>query len=292
MSIEIFAPDGVPEVEAGADLASLVVASLARDASGPLRDGDIVVVTSKIVSKAEGRFVPAEQADAARVEQTRRTVARRGPVRIVTNQLGITQAAAGIDASNVPAGQVLLLPADPDASARALRARLQELTGARVGVIVSDTSGRAWRIGQTDHAIGVAGVVVVADYGGQVDEHGHELRVTQMALADELAAAADLVKAKLAGRPVAVVRGLGHLVTDDPVAAGSLLRDEDSDMFAYGAREAVLVALLSATGQPERYEEIVELDGPERVAAVLEGARWHGRDLTDAQRELIAAVLR
>lgn len=292
MRFAIIAPDGIGEVQAGDDLALLVRDAMAADPEGPLADGDIVVVTSKIVSKAEGRVVPAQRQEEALEAESVRTVARRGPVRIVVNRLGIIQAAAGIDASNVDAAHVLLLPADADASAAALQEALARCAGVRVGVVISDTAGRAWRVGQTDHAIGVAGVRPIEGYVGQVDPYGHELRVTEVAVADELAAAAELAKSKLGRRPVAVVRGLAHLLTDEPVAATSLLRPAETDMFARGVRESVLAAVLQATGQPERYEEIVALDDAARVTAVMDGAQHRGEALTDGEADLVAALLR
>ena len=185
----------------------------------------------------------------ALAEETLRVVARRGPTVIVRNRLGLTMAAAGIDASNVEAGSIVLLPLDPDASARALRARLHELTGTTLGVIVTDTAGRAWRDGQTDIAIGAAGLRVAEDFAGRVDAYGNDLVVTLPAVADEIAGAADLVQGKLGGRPVAVVRGRADLVLplgDDGPGAGSLVRAEGLDLFAYGAREAVVRALAGA----------------------------------------------
>jgi coenzyme F420-0:L-glutamate ligase/coenzyme F420-1:gamma-L-glutamate ligase len=186
--------------------------------------------------------------EAAVTSQTVRVVAERvtprGLTRVVESRSGPVLAAAGVDASNVAPGTVLLLPADPDASARALRARLAELTGARVGVVVSDTAGRAWRDGQVDIAIGAAGVAVAEDLRGAHDEHGRLLEVTVRALADEVASLGDLVKGKLAGVPVAVVRGLEALVDDDDgPGASALLRSGGEDWFRYGHVEAVRSAL-------------------------------------------------
>ncbi|MGB0191032.1 MAG: coenzyme F420-0:L-glutamate ligase, partial [Nocardioides sp.] len=159
--LEVLAPDGVGEVGEGTDLAALLVDALAASQHGPLRDGDVVLVTSKVVSKAEGRSRRGDR-DTALAEELAapgaRVLARRGPTTIARTHHGLTMAAAGIDASNVERGTVLLLPLDPDASARALRRRLHEFTGARVGVVVTDTAGRAWREGQTDIAIGAAGL--------------------------------------------------------------------------------------------------------------------------------------
>lgn len=268
--ITVFAPDGIGDVAAGTDLAELVHGAVAADPAGPLADGDILVVTSKIVSKAEGRTAPAAERESLIDAETVRTVARRGPTRIVRTPTGLVLAAAGVDDSNVAAGTVLRLPVDPDASAVRLRAALQDRTGVRLGVLVSDTAGRPWREGQTDHAIGLAGVRPVEAYAGRTDAYGNRLEVTAIALADEIAAAAELAKAKLAGRPVAVVRGLAHLVTDeDGPGAAALVRARAGDMFAYGSREAVLAAALAAAGRLDAYEALVGLDGPERTARTV-----------------------
>ncbi|GHG54071.1 coenzyme F420:L-glutamate ligase [Streptomyces capoamus] len=181
----------------------------------------MLIVTSKIVSKAEGRIVRAADREAAIDAETVRVVARRGTLRIVENRQGLVMAAAGVDASNTPAGTVLLLPEDPDASARAIRAGLRELLGVDVGVVVTDTFGRPWRAGLTDVAIGAAGVRVLDDLRGGTDAYGNPLSATVVATADELAAAGDLVKGKAAGRPVAVVRGLAHVLVPGASGAGA-----------------------------------------------------------------------
>ncbi|MFB7911665.1 coenzyme F420-0:L-glutamate ligase [Kitasatospora sp. NPDC059146] len=238
MTIEILPVQGIPEVEAGADLAGLIAKA------GTYRDGDILLVTSKIVSKAEGRLLHATDRDAAVDAETVRVVARRGPARIVENRNGFVMAAAGVDASNTAPGTVLLLPEDPDASARALRARLQQLTGHRIAVVVTDTFGRPWRNGLTDVAIGAAGLSVLEDHRGRTDSHGNELVLTVTATADELAAAGDLVKGKATGVPVAVVRGLGHLVTaEDGAGTRPLVRPAADDMFRLGTSEALRQAV-------------------------------------------------
>jgi coenzyme F420-0:L-glutamate ligase/coenzyme F420-1:gamma-L-glutamate ligase len=226
---------GLPEVTPGADLARLIEA-----AAPDLADGDILVVTSKIVSKAEGRLVQGDREQAIDAE-TVRLVARRGPARIVETRHGLVLAAAGVDNSNTPPGTVALLPADPDASARRLRKDLLGLLGVNVGVVITDTMGRPWRIGQTDAAIGAAGLAPVRDYRGQPDTFGNLLEVTLIAVADEIAAAADLVKGKLTGIPVAVVRGLAELVTaDDGPGATALIRPASEDMFRFGSAEVPL----------------------------------------------------
>ncbi|QKJ20681.1 coenzyme F420-0:L-glutamate ligase [Microbacterium hominis] len=247
--LQVWALPGLPEVSAGDDLVAQILQGVdaARGAHGDdaaLRDGDIVVVTSKIVSKAEGRMLRADdREDAITAETVRLVAARTGPsghtTRIVQNRLGIVAAAAGVDASNTPNGTVLLLPEDPDASARALAAGLRSGTGARVGVLVTDTLGRAWREGQIDQAIGSAGVHVFEDLRGQTDAEGRELVVTMPCVADEIAAAADLVKGKAARLPVAVVRGRADLVGDlDLPGARTIVRALERDMFRRGADEA------------------------------------------------------
>jgi coenzyme F420-0:L-glutamate ligase/coenzyme F420-1:gamma-L-glutamate ligase len=234
---------GIPEVVEGNDLAALIADAIEASDTAPLERGDILVVTSKVVSKAEGRFVRADDREQAITDETVRVVATRenptGVTRIVENRLGIIGAAAGVDASNAPEGTVLLLPVDPDASARALAAGIRSRTGAAVGVIVSDTLGRPWREGQTDIAIGAAGVHVFDDLRGQADAAGKPLAVTMPCVADELAGAAELVKGKAAGVPVAIVRGLGRFVGDlDLPGARSIVRPADRDMFRQGADEA------------------------------------------------------
>jgi len=234
MSVTVTPVDGLPEITAGADLATLIAAT----ATG-LADGDIVVVTSKIVSKAEGRVVRADREEAIDAE-TVRVVARRGPTRIAETRQGLVLAAAGVDASNTPPGTVVLLPEDPDGSARRLRKALQDRLGVRVGVVVTDTLGRPWRTGQTDAAIGAAGVAPLRDYRGTADTFGIALEVTVAAVADEIAAAADLVKGKAERIPVAVVRGLADLVTEaDGPGAQALIRPASEDMFRFGSADVL-----------------------------------------------------
>lgn len=239
MRLEVWGVEGIPEIAAGDDLAQII-----QDAVGAeLQDGDIVAITSKIVSKAEGRQVAAADREDAIAAQTVRVVATReharGVTRIVENPQGLIMAAAGVDASNAPEGTVLLLPEDPDASARAIAASLREGTGKTVAVILSDTLGRPWREGQTDAAIGAAGLRVVDDLRGTTDASGHLLEATIAAVADEIAGAADLVKGKASGMPVAVIRGLGHLVGGlDLPGARALIRPADQDMFRLGSEEA------------------------------------------------------
>jgi coenzyme F420-0:L-glutamate ligase/coenzyme F420-1:gamma-L-glutamate ligase len=244
----VVAVRGVPEVAPGDDLAALLSPLLVGvgwpDGSTGLHDGDVVVVTSKVVSKAEGRVVAADDredaitAETVRVVATRRTP--RGLTRIVETSHGLVMAAAGVDASNTPAGTVLLLPVDPDASARALRAALQSATGSRLGVVVTDTLGRAWREGLTDAAIGAAGIEVLDDHRGRTDSHGNTLEMTVTAVADEIASAVDLVCGKASGLPVALVRGMSSYVTDDDgPGARALVRPSEDDLFRLGTAEAI-----------------------------------------------------
>jgi coenzyme F420-0:L-glutamate ligase/coenzyme F420-1:gamma-L-glutamate ligase len=232
--LSIWAVEGIGEIGAGDDLAAIIGDAVASSVA----DGDILAVTSKIVSKAEGRFVVAADREQAITDETVRVVATRGTTRIVENRLGVVAAAAGVDASNTPSGTVLLLPVDPDASAAALRASLEARFGIRLGVIITDTLGRPWREGQTDAAIGASGVLVLDDLRGTRDANGVELAVTAPAVGDEIAAAADLVKGKASGLPVAIVRGLAHLLDDAAAGARSLPRTGPTDMFRLGTDEA------------------------------------------------------
>lgn len=211
---------GLPELRDGDDLAGLIVER------AQLRDGDVVVVAQKAISKVEGRIVrldevePTERArelagdgDPRRLEailgEAKRVVRTRGSLMIAETRHGFVCASAGVDASNAPEpGTLVLLPLDPDASAARLRARLRELTGREVGVVVSDSFGRPWRQGTTDVAIGAAGVEVLRDLKGERDPVGYELRSTVIAIADEIAGAAELVMGKLGRVPVVIVRGL------------------------------------------------------------------------------------
>lgn len=238
--LEAFAPDGIGEIGPDTDLVALVVAHAA--------DGDVVVLTSKVVSKAEGRVVTGDRDDAIRAE-TVRVVARRGPTSIVENHLGLVMAAAGIDASNVEAGRLVLLPLDPDATARRIRDEVFVRTGANIAVLISDTAGRAWRHGQTDLAVGTAGIEPLEDFEGRHDGYGNELAVTAPAVADEITAVAELVSGKLGGRPLTLVRGLADRILpagEHGPGARRLVRETGTDMFGLGSREAVVAALSGA----------------------------------------------
>ncbi len=248
MPLQIFGVTGLPEITPGADLATLI-AGAATDMGSPLAEGDVVVVTSKIVSKAEGRIVELAdvqpspfaiewslrwEKDPAVTElvlrEAKRVVRQLGPVLITETHHGLVCANSGIDQSSSGAhGRVVLLPRDPDASARRIRGGLRAV-GLEVAVIVSDTFGRAWREGQTDIAIGVAGIDPIYSYIGQVDPHGHEFKVQAVCTADELAGAAELVKGNVSRVPVAVIRGFAFEPNDDATIA-PVLRDQSRDLF-------------------------------------------------------------
>ncbi|AVH22499.1 coenzyme F420-0:L-glutamate ligase [Nocardia cyriacigeorgica] len=262
---------GLPEFRPGDDLAAHIAANAPW-----LADGDVLVVTSKIVAKVEGRIVAApldpEERDTARralVDQEAvRVLARKGRTLITENRLGIVQAASGVDGSNVEQGELVLLPVDPDASAKALRSALAERLGVEVAVVITDTMGRAWRNGQIDAAIGASGLRVLHDYAGAVDGQGNELHVTQVAIADELAAAADLVKGKLGGVPVAVVRGLP--ITDDASSAADLVRRGTDDLFWLGTAEAIELGRAQAVLLRRSVREFAaDPVDPERVRAAV-----------------------
>lgn len=248
MALQIFGVPGLPEIVPGSDLAAMIVAA-AADAGTPLADGDVVVVTSKIVSKAEGRLVELADVEVSAfarewsetwekdpavtelvLRESKRIVRQLGPVMITETHHGFVCANSGIDQSSSGAhGRVVLLPVDPDASARRIREGFVA-AGVNAAVIVSDTFGRAWREGQTDIAIGVAGIQPILSYIGQVDPHGHEFKVQAICTADELAGAAELVKGNVSRVPVGVVRGFAFDIDDTAVIA-PVLRDQTRDLF-------------------------------------------------------------
>lgn len=245
--LQVVPVPGIAEVRAGDDLSSALASAVTQlawpDGSSGLRDGDVVVVTSKVVSKAEGRVITAADREDAITAETVRVVAtkttERGTTRIVETRHGLVLAAAGVDASNVPAGHVALLPEDPDASARRLRAGLRAALGVEVGVVVTDTLGRPWRDGLTDAAIGVAGLLPLDDHRGRTDANGIPLEATVVAVADEVAAASDLVKGKAFGVPVAVVRGLAWAtLAEDGPGARRIVRPPQEDLFRTGTAES------------------------------------------------------
>ncbi len=274
MTLRAWPVAGIGEIAPGDDLAAIIVEHLDE----PLAAGDVVVVTSKVVSKAAGLATSGDR-EALLDAETDRVVARRGQTRIVRTHSGLTLAAAGIDASNIEQGSVVPLPEDPDRSAGDLRTALVALAGVQLGVIITDTVGRAWRIGQTDIAIGAAGVAPILSFNGVADSYGNLLAVTAPAVADEIAGVADLVAGKLDGNPVVVVRGLPtEWLNDDAAGASALIRDEGDDMFGLGARDAVIVAA--------GYGDTRGFSSAEPDDDLLELAR-DGVDLTLADAELV-----
>lgn len=283
--ISILGVHGLPDVQAGDPLAELVSSALLQQGDSLLH-GDIVVITSKVVSKSEDRFVPfCDRASLVLQESTAVVTERRtttGMTRVVASAAGPVMAGAGIDASNADDDRLLLLPVDADRSARGLHADLARLVGhSEFGVILSDTSGRPWRVGLTDFALGSAGVRLVDDLRGHADTSGRDLAVTIRNLADTIAAAADLVKGKLDRIPVAIVRGLGELVipVDPGEGARDLVRSGPADWFRLGQAEAVRSALGVDPGTPEALAVGVASVHPEtledQVARVVNVAR-HG----------------
>jgi coenzyme F420-0:L-glutamate ligase len=267
--VEVLPVHGIGELRPGDDLARVIA-----EHAPPLLDGDVLVVTSKAVSKAEGRLVildvpDPDLRDQAREEaitaETVRLVARRGALRIVQTRHGLVLAAAGIDASNTPRNELVLLPLAPDDSAERLRRGIQERRGVDVAVIISDSMGRPWRHGIVDLAIGIAGITPVVDERGMLDPYGNTLTVTEVAIADEIAAAADLVKGKLSGIPVAIVRGLSRdgKLPDNGAGSAALIRPAEDDMFRLGTAEAIIVGredVGGATDVPPRlHEDAVEV---------------------------------
>jgi coenzyme F420-0:L-glutamate ligase/coenzyme F420-1:gamma-L-glutamate ligase len=245
--VTIVGIEGIPEVRPGDDLAALI-ASAAAAQGVVLRDGDVLIVTQKAVSKSEDRFVDLAdvepspfavelatnwEKDPRHVEvvlrESKRVVRMDHGVIVCETKHGFVCANAGVDASNVPDGKLMLLPVDPDASAARIRDGLRRATGADVAVIVSDTFGRPWRTGYTEVAIGVAGMRPIIDYVGQIDTHGRELRATWICVADELASAAELVTGKVNRVPVALIRG--YAVTHGEGSAREMVRQAETDMF-------------------------------------------------------------
>jgi coenzyme F420-0:L-glutamate ligase / coenzyme F420-1:gamma-L-glutamate ligase len=218
--------EGIPEVVTGDDVALLIVDAVGCDG---IEDGDVVVVTQKVISKAEGRLLPEEDRESAVAQESSRVLRRTEGMVIAETRHGFVCANAGIDVSNVEGEQIALLPVDPDASARRIRSRVKHLCGRDVGVVVSDTFGRAWRLGQTNVAIGVAGIEPFLDYRGTTDVQGRELRATRIAVADELAGAAELVMGKTDRICAAIVRGVR--VKFGRGSAAEIVRPPAEDLF-------------------------------------------------------------
>lgn len=227
VKLEVWGVEGLGDFGHGDDVAAAIVEALTE----PLQDNDIVVVTHKIVSKAEGAVRKAatdEQRRAIVEAESEQIIRRRGDLMITVTRHGFVCANAGVDRSNVEPGDVVLLPHDPDASAHRIRLRLEQALGVQLGVVVTDTFGRAWRNGLIDVAIGVSGIEAIIDYRGTADTFGSTLEVTEVAIADEIASAADLVMGKATGVPVAIVRGL---VAPGEGRASDLVRPAAGDLF-------------------------------------------------------------
>jgi coenzyme F420-0:L-glutamate ligase/coenzyme F420-1:gamma-L-glutamate ligase len=232
--LRVFALEGVGEIVAGDDLVEAFLAAL--DAAGhALEHHDVIVVTSKVVSKSEGRVVAFDGSEEHRERliagESRRILRRRGPLRITETHHGFVNANAGIDHSNTPDGTAVLLPRDPDRSARRFRGEVSRRRGVDVGVVVTDTFGRTWRNGVTDVALGCAGVVPVLDLRGTTDALGRRLEVTEVAIVDEIAAASNLVLAKDAGTPFGVLRGLSERFFGEGSVAQHIVRAPHGDLF-------------------------------------------------------------
>lgn len=245
--ISIIGLKGIPLIQNGDDLGRIIASAAEKQGVG-VRDGDVIVVTQKIVSKAEGRLVDLEEVEpsefakeiAARTDrdprhvevilrESSRIVKMKRQVLIVETKHGFVSANAGVDRSNVQEGLICLLPEDPNESARKIRDRIRELTGRQVAVIVTDTWGRPWRLGQVDFAIGVAGMSPFRDYRGETDMFGYELSVTNIAVADELASAAELAKGKLKNIPAVIIRGYDYPMEEG--SARDMVRPLEEDLF-------------------------------------------------------------
>ena len=292
MTVQLIPIEGLPEVEPGDDLAALLEPPLAAYGA---RDGDVVAVTQKVVSKAEGRIVPQRDRAAWVERESVAVVARRGDLIITRTRHGFVCANAGVDASNVRAGFLTLLPEDPDASAERLQKELSTRLGlARLGVVITDTFGRPWREGVVDVAIGCAGLSPLIDLRGTPDDHGSVLETTVVAFADAVAAASGLVMTKTARVPVALVRGLDDAFgAAPPGPARALVRSLGEDLF----RESALVAVSAARpsdsfGPGDVARELVE----EAVRAADEAVSAGDRsfvvlDSAEARRRLLAVVI-
>ncbi|HEV3398648.1 MAG TPA: coenzyme F420-0:L-glutamate ligase [Actinomycetes bacterium] len=264
---------GMPEVGAGDDLARLLLEAVGR-AGLELADGDVLAVTSKVVAKAEGRTVPLPEDPAARervlaetvAAETARVVARRGRLVIAETRTGLVGANALVDASNAGGDQLVLLPADPDVSAARLRAAIEELDGHDVAVVITDTLGRPWRLGQTDVAVGLAGMGALEDWRGRADGDGRLLEITEVAVADEVAAAADLVKGKASRVPAALLRGVPRPKGDG--TARDLVRSPSDDLFRTAGTAEDLLAFLEGGGSGGGGSQPVYPSLVDRAAAV------------------------
>lgn len=286
-ALSIVGVENLPEFSSELTVEATLPAALAElswpDGSIGIRSGDIVVVTSKIISKSEGRVIAAQDRELAIDEESVRIVASRSigsgeterTLRVVETSHGFVMAAAGVDDSDLPAGKIALLPQDPDASARRLRAVLQQAASrdgdaapVSVGVLITDSAGRPWREGITDFAIGAAGIQVLDDFRGSQDRFGNTLAVTVTCVADELAAAAELVTPKAAGMPVAVIRGLGSAVLpaeNDGPGARAIVRSATDDLFRLGTAEAIELGRRQAVADRRTIRAYADTEVPRDV---------------------------
>ncbi|MGH2710380.1 MAG: coenzyme F420-0:L-glutamate ligase [Actinomycetota bacterium] len=295
MTIEVHPLRGLPEIRPGDDLAGML-ADAAEEIG--LEDGDVLAVTQKVVSKAEGKLVePTDGKEAIVRRESRRILARRGDLVISETSHGLVCANAGVDASNVPDGLLTLLPEDPDASAGRIRTRIEERLGARIGVIVTDTFGRPWRRGLVEVAIGCSGFPALLDLRGSKDQHGNVLETTVLALADEVASAAGLSMGKADGVPAAVVRGV---VGEAPsVPAAEMIRPPEEDMFRFSPLSAISArrTVREFTEDPVPRELLEEAVAAALTAPVPHGSRhatkpwiWFLLDSEAAKRSLLDAM--
>ena len=303
MTLSVWPLPGIPEVRPGDDLARLLLEAVRR-AGLELADGDVLAITSKVVAKAEGRLVPlpADPADRERVlretvaAETARVVARRGRLVIAETRHGLVGANALVDASNAGGDRLVLLPADPDASAARLRQAIGALDGHDVAVVVTDTLGRPWRLGQTDVAVGLAGMGALDDWRGRTDGDGRLLEVTEVAVADEVAAAADLVKGKAARVPAALLRGVPRPKGDG--TARDLVRSPADDLFRTAGTAEDLLAFLEGPPPPSAFRpgpvDPAALDqavAAARAVPLPGGRRFQVRPVPDPARAACLAAL-
>jgi coenzyme F420-0:L-glutamate ligase/coenzyme F420-1:gamma-L-glutamate ligase len=295
LTIEVLPLLGIPEIRPGDDLVELLARATAELG---LLEGDVLAVTQKIVSKAEGRLVDASEGKEAWIErESRRIVARRGELVIAETHHGLVCANAGIDASNIPDGFLSLLPEDPDASAERIRAGLASRSGAAIGVVITDTFGRPWRRGVVEVAIGCSGFPALLDLRGSKDQHGRVLETTVLALADEVASAAGLVMGKTDGVPAAIVRGLS--VEGPNVPAADAIRPPEEDLFRHSPLEAISArrTVREFRDEPVPRDALKDAVAAALTAPVPHGSRhrnkpwtWVVLDSTEAKRSLLDAM--
>jgi coenzyme F420-0:L-glutamate ligase/coenzyme F420-1:gamma-L-glutamate ligase len=267
--LQVFGLPTNHQFTSGDDLVAIFLKALAPDKE--LKDGDIIVLTSKVVAKSEGRVVTgvydrdeAIQGEAKRIVATK--IHARGVTTIVETHTGLILAAAGIDASNTEPGTIVLLPIDPDHSARELRDSFERVTGRKVGIVITDTLGRAWRLGVTDHAIGAAGITVLDDLTGKPDAFNRTLEMTVVAVADEIAAASELVRPKDSLTPFALIRGLEHLVTmDHGPGAQAIIRPTEEDLFSLGTAESIALGKQQAVSARRTVKSFQQQQVPDLI---------------------------